>query len=125
MEQPVYEQKIQYVKVDHSAALPPNKIKFLQQVTGKFLFYARAVENTMMYTRNDIVSSTDVESTYNVTVYFINYAACNPDTEIIYQASDMILQVNSDAASVHKPEVKQVDIIFWATQTKRNSMALV
>ena len=51
----------------------------------------------MMHALNDIASSADVESTYNATVYRLNYAACNPDNEIIYQASDMILQVNSDA----------------------------
>ena len=97
MERPNYGQKIQYAKVDHSAALPPQKIEFLQQVTGKFLFYARAVDNTMMRAFNDIASSIDVESTCNATVYFLNYAACNPDAEIIYRASDMILQANSNA----------------------------
>ena len=51
-----------------------------------------------MHALNDIASSTDVESTYNVTIYFLNYAACNPDAEIIYQTSDTILQVDSDAA---------------------------
>ena len=40
MEQPYYGQPIQYARVDHSAALTPKKIKFLQQLTGKFLFYA-------------------------------------------------------------------------------------
>ena len=83
MEQPNYEQTIQYAKADHSATLPPKKIKFLQQVTGKVLFYARAVDNTMIHALNDIASSIDVESTYNDIVYFLNYAACNPDAEII------------------------------------------
>ena len=97
MDRPDYGQKKQYTNIDHSAALPPDNIKFLQQVTRKFLFYARAVNNTMMHALNDIAASTDVESTYNATVYFLNCAACNPDAEIIYHTSDMILQVDSNA----------------------------
>ena len=58
----------------------------------------------MMNALNDIASSTDVEFTYNATVYFLNYAACNPDAEIIYQASDMILQVDSDAVYLVSPQ---------------------
>ena len=56
-----------------------------------------------MHALNDIASSTDVKSTYNATVYFLNYAACNPDAEIIYRASGMILQVDSNAAYLVSP----------------------
>ena len=63
MDWPDYGQTIQYAKVDHSVDLPPEKIKFPQQVTRKFLFYARAVDNTMMHALNDIASSTDAEFT--------------------------------------------------------------
>ena len=52
----------------------------------------------MIHALNDIASSTDVESTYNTTVYFLNYAAYNPDAEIIYRVSDTILQADSNAA---------------------------
>ena len=39
MDQPNYGQTIQYAKADHSAALIPDEIKFLQKVTGKFHFF--------------------------------------------------------------------------------------
>ena len=103
MDRPDYGQAIQYVKVDHSVDLLPEKIKFLQQVIRNFLFYTCAVDNTMMHALNDIASSADVKSTYNTTVYYLNYAACNPDAEIIYQASDTILQVNSNAMYLFSP----------------------
>ena len=45
----------------------------------------------MMCALNDIASSVNVESTYNATVYFLNYVTCNPNAEIIYRASDIIL----------------------------------
>ena len=82
MDRPDYGQKIQYAKVDHSAPLPPNKFKFLQQVTEKFLLYARALNTTMMHALNDIAASTDVKSTYNANVYVLNYAACNLDAPV-------------------------------------------
>ena len=44
--QPVYGAKIQYVEEDNTPALSPDKIKHVQKVIGKFLFMARAVDNT-------------------------------------------------------------------------------
>ena len=49
MERPDYGQTIQYAKIDNITAITLDKIKFLQKVTGKLLFYARAVDNTMMH----------------------------------------------------------------------------
>ena len=66
------DKKNQYAKVGHSAPLPPDKIKFLQQATRKFFLYARAVNTTMMQALNDNVSSTDVKSTYNATVILLD-----------------------------------------------------
>ena len=62
MNRPDNEQDIQYAKVDYSADLTPAKIKFLQQVTRKFLFYARAVDNTMMHALDGIASGANVTS---------------------------------------------------------------
>jgi hypothetical protein len=46
----------------------------------------------------DIASGENIQSTHDATNYFLNYAACNPNAEVIYRASDMILNVDSDAA---------------------------
>ena len=93
-----YGQTVQYVKLDNSPPLTATQIKYIQQVTGKFLFYARAIDNTMSHGINEIASSPNLESTFDATTYFLNYAACNPNAEILYRASDMVLQVDSDAA---------------------------
>ena len=46
---PVYEAKIQYAKeADASAKLDPVDKRFVQQVTGTFLYCARAVDATML-----------------------------------------------------------------------------
>jgi hypothetical protein len=73
-------------------------VKFIQQVTGKFLYYARAIDNTMLHALNDIASSKNTNQTIAATRYFLNYAASNPNGSIIYRASDMIIQADSDAA---------------------------
>jgi len=98
IDRPKYGQKVQYVKIDNSPELLATLIKYIQQVTRKFFYYARAIDNTMIHAINAIASEDDVRSTYNATIYFLNYAASNPNTEVLYRTSDMILNVDSDAA---------------------------
>jgi hypothetical protein len=43
--------------------------------TGKFLYYARAIDNTMLRALNDIASSKNTNQTIAATRYFLNYAA--------------------------------------------------
>ena len=100
MTRPDYGAKVQYVKEDNSRKLTPKEIKFIQQVTGKFLFYARAVDPTMLHALNEIAMATvnGTEATLKATVHFLNYAASNPNAKLRYIASDMVLHVDSDAA---------------------------
>lgn len=51
---PDYGAKVQYVKHNETAPLPPDKIRHIQQVVGKLLFMGRAVDNTMLHALNDI-----------------------------------------------------------------------
>jgi hypothetical protein len=44
VERPDYRAKIQYVQEDHTKPLTPKEITFIKQVTGKFLFYGRAID---------------------------------------------------------------------------------
>merc|ERR1711884_196542 len=43
---PQYGASIQYVEEDNSKPLSADKIKYIQKVIGKFLFMARAIDNT-------------------------------------------------------------------------------
>eukprot|EP00536_Pseudo-nitzschia_multiseries_P010808 jgi/Psemu1/117305/gw1.343.9.1 len=103
---PAYGAKIQYTKIEDTTNLSDEEIKFIQQVTGKFLFYARAIDSTMLHALNDIASAKNNQTALAATKYFLNYAACNPDATIIYRASDMILRVDSDAAYLVCPGAK-------------------
>jgi hypothetical protein len=107
-ERPVYGAKVQYVKTDTSAPLPPDKIRYIQRVVGKFLFMGRALDNTMLHALNDIACAVTkgTQATLNATTYFLNYIASNPLPRVRYRASEMILHVESDAAYLVCPEAR-------------------
>ena len=106
MEEPAYGQKIQYAKIEDDNILSPALVNFIQRTTGKFLYYARAIDNTMLHALNNIASSKNTAETMKATKYFLNYAACNPNARIIYRESEMILQGDSDAAYLVCPQAR-------------------
>ena len=105
---PKYGEKIQYATVDVSNPLGKKQIHFIQRAVGKLLYYARAVDHTMLHALNDISINTSkgTEATLAAMVYLLNYAATHPSAEIIYRASDMVLRVDSDAAYLVAPEAR-------------------
>ena len=105
---PTYGQRTQYASTDDSPHLSPTAINFVQKITGKFLFYSRAIDNTMLHALNDIAIATinGTEATLAATKHFLNYAACNPNAEILYRKSDMILQTHADAAYLVCPQAR-------------------
>jgi hypothetical protein len=86
--------------------MSPAEIKYKQRAVGKFLFYARAIDNTMLHALNDIATSKDTKATHEAMVHFLNYASCNPNASIIYRASDMQLSIESDAAYLVCPQAR-------------------
>jgi hypothetical protein len=98
--QPVYGAKIQYVEEDTTPSLSPEKIKHVQKVIGKFLFMARAVDNTQLHALNELArkASKGTEATLAAATHLLNYIASNNRPRICYQASDMVLQIDSDAS---------------------------
>jgi hypothetical protein len=105
---PFYSAKPQLATVDDSPTLPTSKIRYIQRAIGKLLFYARAIDLTMLHALNEIAraASKGTEATLRATKYLLNYAATNPNTEIIYRASDMILRSYSDAAYLVAPNAR-------------------
>jgi hypothetical protein len=101
-----YGKKIQYAETDNSPLLSPRDINFKQRAVGKFLFYARAIDNTMLHALNDIATSKDNHTTLAAVKYFLNYAASNPNASILYRASDMQLHIESDAAYLVCPRAR-------------------
>ena len=105
---PNYGTRVQYVKVDETNPLGLTQIRFIQRAVGKLLYYARAVDPTMLHAINDISLSAakGTDATMDAVMYLLNYAHTHPDAEIIYRQSNMILHVDSDAAYLVAPEAR-------------------
>lgn len=74
----------------------------------KFLYYACAIDNTMMHALKDLTlqlnTATATTTTHDIVKYFINNCATKPDAIITYWASDIILQADHDAACLAAPK---------------------
>jgi hypothetical protein len=94
--------------IDHTELMTPEQTKTLQQVVGKFLYYARAVDPTMLHILSTLASAqtTGTQATIEIMTHFLNYAATNPDAKLRYTASDMILMIESDAAYLTEPKAR-------------------
>eukprot|EP00536_Pseudo-nitzschia_multiseries_P009460 jgi/Psemu1/23259/gm1.23259_g len=96
---PKYGQRVQYAPVENQTMFGMlAEGKFVQKVVRKFLLYAQAINNAMLHALNDITSAKDTQATHEATMYFLNYAANHPNGSIAYMASQLVLQVDSNAA---------------------------
>ena len=86
--------------IENGAKLSPNAIKQLQQIVGTFLFYARAVDPTMLTALSIIATeqTQGTQSTKDKAEHFLRYAATHPNATIKYYKSDMILNIHSDTS---------------------------
>jgi hypothetical protein len=94
--------------IDTSPALDKTGVLWLQRITGTFLYYARAVDPTMLVALSALASeqTKGTEQTARDAVKFLNYCATHPNATIRYQASDMILSVHSDASYLSETQAR-------------------
>ena len=85
---------------DDRPLLPEERIKFIQKVVVIFLYYAIALENTLLVTLSDIGSkqSRATLKTMDEVQHLLDYLASNTNATIRFHASGMILLVHSDAS---------------------------
>jgi hypothetical protein len=83
-----------------SPTLYDKDVNKLQQLKGTLLYYARAVDPTLIMTINVLASeqSNATEVTADKVIKLLNYCNTHPETKIRYQSSDMILHIHSDAS---------------------------
>jgi hypothetical protein len=72
----------------------------IQKVKGSVLYYARAVDPTVLMPLNEIATEQTkaTEKTQAATNQMLDYLATHPDATIRYHASAMILHIHSDAS---------------------------
>jgi hypothetical protein len=93
--------KTQYVEDETtSPALSDKDVNKLQQLTGTLLYYARAVDPTLIMPINVLASeqSGATAVTADKVIKLLNYCNTNPETKMRYHASDMILHIHSGAS---------------------------
>jgi hypothetical protein len=80
----------------------------LQKLTDKFLYYARAVNPTMLVTLSALVpqQTKGMAHTAADAVKFLNYCATHPDASICYTQSNMILCCHSDVSYLSKLQAR-------------------
>ena len=72
----------------------------VREVVGALLFYARAVDSSLLKALGTTASqqAKGTQATLRAITKLLNYCACNPNTIVRFTASDMILHVDSDAS---------------------------
>ena len=95
---------------------------FVQQVLGTFLYYARAVDCTMLVALSAIAAeqASPTEATMRKIEQFLDYAASHPQAGVTYHASDMVLAIHSDASylSESKARSRAGGHFFMSTNTE-------
>jgi hypothetical protein len=95
----------------------------LQQLTGTLLYYARAVDPTLIMPIN-VLASEQSKATA-VTAYkvikLLNYCNTHPEKKIRYHASDMILHTHSDDSYLSEKEAKSREGVFFYMGSSTNT----
>ena len=98
-DKPQYGQTTQYTKpVDTTPKLDTEGIKHIQKFIGALLYYACAIDSTMLMAINAISSAqvTGTTVTADAGTWILDYAATNPNATIRYKASQIIFWIHSD-----------------------------
>ena len=104
-----FEQKQEFVEPeDNTTCLDKHRTKFIQEITGKFLFYTRAVDGTVLTALSMITSkqATLTEKILKKIKCFLDCAATHPNVIIMYRANDMILATHSNASYLSEPKAQ-------------------
>ena len=93
---------------DTTSPLNPEEIKRIQQITGTLLYYARAVDATLLVALGTIAAqqANGTATTTKAINQILDYCHTHPSATIRYRASDMILKIHSDASYLSEPKAR-------------------
>ena len=94
--------------MDSAPYLDAKGIRRIQSIVGSCLYYCRALDGTIHPALNDI-GTQQAKPTTNTKIeadWLLDYLYTHPDAQLKFNASDMVLWVDSDAAYLVKPGAK-------------------
>jgi hypothetical protein len=91
---------------DTSKDLSKDDKKYIQQVIGKFSYYGRAVDSTMLTALSSIASNQAEPTEETMAKVFLNYAASHQDALMTYHTSNMVLVIHSKASYLSEPKAR-------------------
>jgi hypothetical protein len=97
---PTYGSHQQFATIDPSPAVNSEDTKRIQEVLGTLLYYACAVDCTMIPAIGTITTeqANATTATMKAITKLLNHCATHPDAVVRYYSSDMILWIESDAS---------------------------
>ncbi len=113
--------------IDISPKLSDEEIKEIQRIAGSILYYAQAVDITVLMALSSIASkqTRGTTNTMAKAKQLLDYLATHPDATIRFRASDMILNVHLDTSYLSETHIAMRAAIFsWdghpQTETRSN-----
>jgi hypothetical protein len=107
--QPIYGKTTQAPTPDDTTPILDAKgITRLQQIVGTLLYYARAVDSTMLVALGTLAEdqTKGTTNTEQAAQQLLDYAATHPNAILQYNASDMQLHIDSDASYLSMPQAR-------------------
>ena len=107
---PTYGAAVQYEEPDESPRLADAEAKVIQEVVGVFLYYARAVDPTMLPQTNKIASeqAKPTKHVQDQAIRLLQYAAAFPDNALVFHKSKMHLIQQVDASYLSRSNSRSV-----------------
>ena len=95
-------------KSDGAPLLDKDGKRFIQKVCGKFLYYGRAVDSTILVAISAIAAqqASPTTDTLAKAKHLLDYLASQEDAILTYSASNMVLAVHSDAGYLNEANAR-------------------
>jgi hypothetical protein len=91
--------------IDTSRPLGDKEIKAVQKIVGSILYYAQAVDMTVLMALSMIASkeTKGTEHTMEKALQILDYLATHPDAMIRFRPTDMVMNIHLDASYLSAP----------------------
>ena len=126
---PNYGQRVQFANPQDDmpvTLLPESAKKTIQKIIGIFLYYAIAMDLTMLVALGTLASQQEnpTDALWEDITLFLDYCATHPDAKICYSKSDMVLHISSDGSYLsEKKSRSRVGGVFYLSDLPAKGQA--